>query len=143
MKRILALFLVCVACFLCACDFNAFDENVANSVIETDEIGRTFLILPISKEKLRLGEQYKAYFPYISNELLEEAEKKINDECGDNQNSGFYFGIDHEGYLILQKEVIKMLPSDQVDPLAGCGDHKHLFYQERISTQAIEENIDE
>jgi hypothetical protein len=127
---------------LCSCDFNAFDAIVAKPEIETDEIGRTFLILPISKEKLRFGEQYKEYLPYITNDLLRDAEEKINSECGDNQNSGFYFGIDQEGYLILQKEVIVSIPEDQRNWGSGCYDHKHKFYQERISTKAIEENID-
>lgn len=145
MKRILALFLVCITCFLCSCDFNAFDEIVAESQpeTETNEKGNTYLIMPISRKKVKLDEEYKEYLPYINYDLLRVAEEKIDGECGDNQNSGFYLGIDKEGYLILQKEVIVPIPEDQRTWGSGCYDHKHKFYQERISTRAIEKNIDE
>ena len=145
MKRILALFLVCVTCFLCSCDFNAFDEIVAESQpeTETNEKGNTYLIMPISRKKVKLDEEYKEYLPYINYDLLRAAEEKIDGECGDNQNSGFYLGIDKEGYLAIEKEVIVSIPEDQRTWGSGCYDHKHLFYNERISTQAIEENIDE
>ena len=74
---------------------------------------------------------------------MEDAEKKINDECEKGLEGGFYLGVDEEGYLILIKELIKPIPEDQTDEGASCGDHKHLFYHERISTKSIEENIDE
>ena len=64
-----------------------------------------------------------------------EAEKKIN-EKSDDAGGMFYLEVDSEGYLLLKKEVIKMLPEDQRNENAGCGDHKHMFYSERISTQA-------
>ena len=143
MRRILALLLVCVTCFLCACDFNAFDAIVANPEIETNEKGNTYLIMPISRKKVKLDEEYKEYLPYISYDLLRDAEEKIDGECGDNQNSGFYLGIDKEGYLAIEKEVIVSIPEDQRTWGSGCYDHKHLFYRGRISTRAIEKNIDE
>ena len=145
MRRILALLLVCVTCFLCACDFNAFDEIVAESQpeTETNEKGNTYLIMPISRKKVNLDEEYKEYLPYISYDLLRDAEEKIDGECGDNQNSGFYLAIDQEGYLSIVKEVIVSIPEDQRTWGSGCYDHKHMFYRERISTRAIEKNIDE
>ena len=145
MRRIFALFLVFVTCFLCACDFNAFDEIVAESQpeTETNEKGNTYLILPISRKKVSLDEWYKEYLPYISYDLLRAAEEKIDGECGDNQNSGFYLAIDQEGYLSIVKEVIVSIPEDQRTWGSGCYDHKHMFYRERISTRAIEKNIDE
>ena len=145
MRRILALLLVCVTCFLCACDFNAFDEIVAESQpeTETNEKGNTYLIMPISRKKVALDEWYKEYLPYISYDLLRDAEEKIDGECGDNQNSGFYLAIDQEGYLSIVKEVIVPIPEDQRTWGSGCYDHKHKFYRERISTRAIEKNIDE
>ena len=144
MKRILALLLVCVTCFLCACDFEAFDEIVAESQpeTETNEKGNTYLIMPISRKKVSL-DWYKEYLPYISYDLLKDAEEKINESAGDNEESGFYFAIDQEGYLSIVKEVIVPIPEDQRTWGSGCYDHKHKFYRERISTRAIEKNIDE
>lgn len=145
MRRILALLLVCVTCFLCACDFEAFDEIVAESQpeTETNEKGNTYLIMPISRKKVKLDEEYKEYLPYISYDLLRAAEEKINESAGDNEESGFYFAIDQEGYLSIVKEVIVPIPEDQRTWGSGCYDHKHKFYRERISTRAIEKNIDE
>lgn len=138
MKRILALLLVCVTCFLCSCDFNAFDEIVAKAEVATNERGKNSFVLPISKEYVELDEEYEKYLPYVTVELLRDAEEKINESAGDNEGSGFYIGIDKEGYLILQKEVIEMLPPEERNENVGCGDHKHRFYSERISTQALE-----
>ena len=108
MRRILALLLVCVTCFLCACDLEAVNEIVEESEpepeTETNEKGNTYLIMPISRKKVKLDEEYKEYLPYISYDLLRDAEEKIDGECGDNQNSGFYLGIDKEGYLAIEKE---------------------------------------
>ena len=147
MRRILALLLVCVTCFLCACDLEAVNEIVEESEpepeTETNEKGNTYLIMPISRKKVKLDEEYKEYLPYISYDLLRDAEEKIDGECGDNQNSGFYLGIDKEGYLAIEKEVIVSIPEDQRTWGSGCYDHKHLFYHGRISTRAIEKNIDE
>ena len=145
MRRILALLLVCVTCFLCSCDFNAFDEIVAESQpeTETNEKGNTYLIMPISRKKVKLDEEYKEYLPYISYDLLRAAEEKINESAGDNEGSGFYLGIDKEGYLAIEKEVIVSIPEDQRTWGSGCYDHKHMFYRGRISTRAIEKNIDE
>ena len=144
MKRILALLLVCVTCFLCSCDFNAFDEIVAESQpeTETNEKGNTYLIMPISRKKVSL-DWYKEYLPYISYDLLRTAEEKINESAGDNEGSGFSLAIDQEGYLSIVKEVIVPIPEDQRTWGSGCYDHKHKFYRERISTRAIEKNIDE
>ena len=144
MRRILALLLVCITCFLCACDSNAFDEIVAESQpeTETNEKGNTYLIMPISRKKVSL-DWYKEYLPYISYDLLKDAEEKINESAGDNEESGFYFAIDQEGYLSIVKEVIVPIPEDQRTWGSGCYDHKHKFYRERISTRAIEKNIDE
>ena len=146
MRRILALLLVCVTCFLCSCDLEAVNEIVEESEpepeTETNEKGNTYLIMPISRKKVSL-DWYKEYLPYISYDLLRAAEEKINESAGDNEGSGFSLAIDQEGYLSIVKEVIVPIPEDQRTWGSGCYDHKHKFYRERISTRAIEKNIDE
>ena len=106
----------------------------------SDEDGMYYLILPQSKDKIKIRDEQRLFVPYISDSLVESAEKKIaNDISKYNNNSGYYLQVT-EDYLCLAVEVIKQLdPSasqDTGDEVVGggCGiDHEHLFFSERIT----------
>ena len=138
MKRFLLFVLVFVMIFMCSCDTSVLNEVVTdatensedltneitnettNTVIEYgDEVklqlndkGREVIVIPESNTEVNFDEKYKKYLPYMTNALLVEAEKKIN-EKSDDAGGMFYLEVDSEGYLLLKKEVIKMLPEDQ------------------------------
>ena len=138
MKKILALLLVLLTFLICSCDVSVLDEVGANAGensekitneitnVVTDEIvehddevklqlndkGREVIVIPESNTEVNFDEKYKKYLPYMTNALLVEAEKKIN-EKSDDAGGMFYLEVDSEGYLLLKKEVIKMLPEDQ------------------------------
>ena len=118
---------------------------VSASCVSKNEDGAYILTLPDSGETIKLRDEQMLYVPYITDELVEKAENKINEAVSAySNNSDFYLQI-NDGYLCLVVEVIK-----QLDPPAsqetegevvggGCGiDHEHLFFSERISTQALE-----
>lgn len=97
----------------------------------SDEDGTYYLILPQSKDKIKIRDEQRLFVPYISDSLVESAEKKIaNDISKYNNNSGFYLQVTEE-YLCLTVEVIKQL--DEPDENVGCIDHEHLFFSERIT----------
>lgn len=89
------------------------------------------LTLPQSGKTLTLTEEQERFLPYITDELVAEAENKLTQEvAGYGNNSGFYLQI-NENYLCLVCEVIH-------DTEAPDGsDHEHLFYEERISDRAV------
>ena len=120
-------------------------SGVSASCISKNEDGAYILTLPNSGETIEPGNEQIPYVPYITDELVKTAENKLNEAVSAYRNrSAFYLQI-NDGYLCLAVEVIKQLdpPTSQgteseiVDE--GCGiDHEHLFFYERISTQALE-----
>ena len=97
----------------------------------SDEDGTYYLILPQSKDKIKIRDEQRMFVPYISDSLVETAEKKIADDISKyDNNSGFYLQVTEE-YLCLTVEVIKQL--DEPDESVGCIDHEHLFFSERIT----------
>lgn len=89
------------------------------------------LTLPQSGETLELTEEQARFLPYITDDLVAAAEKKIAQEvAGYDNHSGFYLQI-NEGYLCLVCEVIHHTEAPD------GSDHEHLFYAERISSQAV------
>lgn len=106
----------------------------------SNEDGTYYLTLPQSKDKIKIRDEQKMFVPYISNSLVEDAEKKIAGEISKyDNNSGYYLQVT-EDYLCLAVEVIKQLdPSasqDTGDEVVGggCGiDHEHLFFSARIT----------
>jgi len=119
--------------------------GVSASCISKNEDGAYILTLPNSGETIKLRNEQILYVPYITDELVETAENKINEAVSAYSNSSDFYLQINDGYLCLYVEVIK-----QLDPPAsqetegevvggGCGiDHEHLFFSERISTQALE-----
>lgn len=120
-------------------------SEVSASCISKNEDGAYILTLPNSGETIELRDEQILYVPYITDELVETAENKLNEAVSAYTNrSAFYLQI-NDGSLCLAVEVIRQLdpPTSQdtegeiVDE--GCGiDHEHLFFYERISTQALE-----
>lgn len=152
MKRILAITLTLVMLLAaltgCMASKNPLGSEgeqpkQAQCLSEEDRVYK--LTLPKSKEVIELYEEQVRFVPYITDELVETAENKINEAVSAYSNSSDFYLQINDGHLCLVVEVIKQLnpPSSQetegeiID--CGCGiDHEHLFFSERISTQALE-----
>lgn len=113
--------------------FHYDTENISDYLIEED--GKQYLILPISKEKVRVSNSYTQYLDDIDLDLLKAAEKKIREELSQYSDTQVDFYLqDREGYLYLTAEIIVDItpPSGAED--SGCGiDHEHKFFEERIT----------
>ena len=152
MKRILAVTLTLVmllatltGCMASRNPSGSEGEQPKQAQCLSEENGVYKLTLPKSKEVIELYEEQVRFVPYITDELVETAENKINEAVSAYSNSSDFYLQINDGYLCLYVEVIK-----QLDPPAsqetegevvggGCGiDHEHLFFSERISTQALE-----
>ena len=92
MKKILVVAIVlCVAFAFVACDSrnasvkgNGTPENLqVNNMSEyfTEEEGKQYLILPISKSKVRIRNEHKSHLENIDIELLKTAEETITKKC--------------------------------------------------------------
>ena len=152
MKRILAITLTLVmllatltGCMASKNPLGSEGEQPKQAQCLSEENGVYKLTLPKSKEVIELYEEQVRFVPYITDELVETAENKINEAVSAYSNSSDFYLQINDGYLCLVVEVIKQLdpPASQetegevVD--GGCGiDHEHLFFSERISTQALE-----
>ena len=101
----------------------------------TNEGDSYTLTLPQSGETLELTAEQASFVPYITNELVAEAEDKIlRDVAGSDNHSSFYLQI-NEDYLCLACEVIHYTDA------ADGSDHEHLFYAERISDRAVKAEL--
>lgn len=152
MKRILAIALTLImliasltGCMASKNPSGSEGEQPKQAQCLSEEDGVYKLTLPKSKEVIELYEEQVRFVPYITDELVETAENKINEAVSAYSNSSDFYLQINDGYLCLVVEVIKQLnpPSSQetegeiID--CGCGiDHEHLFFSERISTQALE-----
>ncbi len=100
------------------------------------------IVLPVSGKILEVDEKYRKYIPYISDELLSAAETKISEATSKyDNNSGFYFSVDDEGYLCLNVEAIRDIPKEEQNEAVGCIDHEHLFFCERITSKGIDDPV--
>ena len=152
MKRILAITLTLVmllaaltGCMASKNPSGSEGEQPKQAQCLSEENGVYKLTLPKSKEVIELYEEQVRFVPYITDELVETAENKINEAVSAYSNSSDFYLQINDGYLCLVAEVIKQLepPSSQETEgeivEGGCGiDHEHLFFAERISTQALE-----
>lgn len=118
-------------------------EKPERSRYLSEKDGVYVLTLPKSKEEIELYEQQVRFVPYVTDSLVEAAEKKIIDEVSQYSSRSDFFLQITDDYLCLVAEVIK-----SIDPPAsaeegefaegGCGgDHEHLFFGERISSRAV------
>lgn len=112
-------------------------ESAALTPCLTQESDSYTLTLPQSGETIRLSEEQERFVPYITDALVEAAERKILQDVAAYDYHSFFLRVT-EGYLCLVSEVIKPLD----DPGEFEEDHEHLFYSERISTQAVKAEED-
>lgn len=93
------------------------------------------LTLPQSGKTLELTAEQVRFVPYITDELVAEAENQVAQAAAAFVNhSGFYLQVNQD-YLCLMIEAIRYLDS----PNELGEDHEHLFYDGRISSQAVPE----
>lgn len=158
MKRILALVLAALTIFMCSCDLalqneSDTDADVRESAsdnnqpsIKVDENSR-YIIMPISKVKIKLEPQYYDFIPYITEELLEAAEKDIVAKKGKVEPRYCTFFTTNEGYLYIQEEYIKMVDPEAIangyEQVPPCGDHWHSGCGGVISSQPLEKYVRE
>ncbi len=104
----------------------------------SEEDGVYTLTLPQSQQALTLSETEVHFVPYITDTLVEEAEKKITEAVAEYKESP-QFSLDvWEGYLCLYQEVIVPLTPPEGATDLGCDiDHDHVIFRERISGQAM------
>ncbi len=105
--------------------------------VEQNAEGSYVLTLPGSGEVLEVREEYVSCLPYVTDALVRAAEEKIANEVSKQEGEAHYWITEDEaGYLCLAAEQIIRLPVDpNAQPQSGCDiDHKHLYFQERIST---------
>ncbi len=95
----------------------------------TTKDDRLYLVLPDSKEELRVDESIKPYISYIDYDLLENAEKTILQSISQEHDGNFHLYMDKEGYLCLGLGYI-------VYGSGKCGDHDHKHLGERIATNS-------
>ncbi len=121
-----------------ACNKN--DDAVSDGLSKylTEKDGVYILTLPQSQEKRTLTEEQNRFVPYITDKLVETAEKKIIQEFKDADTPNFRLEIT-EDYLCLTAGLIK-----HFKPFFGTDiDHKHYHFSERISNQPVKpENND-
>ena len=153
MKKILVVAIVlCMAFTFAACDSryasgkgNDTPENLqVNNLSEyfTEEEGKQYLILPISKSKVRIRNEHKSYLENIDIELLKTAEETITDKMSAYIDiPRFDLQIDSAGDLCLYVEwIVDINPPNVVTSEngeiidSGCNiDHRHIFFSERIA----------
>lgn len=121
---------------------NSGDESTSAAPVEipteqakcvTEEDGTYYITLPISGQKVKFMYGYERCVPYITDELVEKAEKTLSNEMlqYDEIASDFYLRLDMQDYLCLSFEVI--VDFDSYNPNSPEGDHEHRFYDERIT----------
>ncbi len=130
MKKISVLLLT-LCLFLSAC----------SAVRTTKEDGKSYLILPVSGEKVEIDDDYASYVKDINADLLKAAEEKISEKISLYPEKSDFYLETYDGYLCLCVEVIVKIPppAPSVDgteeyEMQGCGiDHEHKFFRERIT----------
>ena len=143
MKRIIALILVAIIIFMCSCDLAV--QNESDTDADVRESASDYIIMPISKVKIKLEEKYHDFIPYITEELLEAAEKDIVAKKGKVEPRYCTFFTTNEGYLHIQEEYIRMVDPEAIangyEQVPPCGDHWHSGCGGRISSQPLEKFI--
>lgn len=151
-KILVSVIALCMAFAFVACDSrdtsakgNGTPENLqVDNLPEyfTEEEGKQYLILPISKSKVRIENQHKNYLENIDIELLKTAEEIITEKMSAYiDNPCFGLQIDSAGYLCLYVEwIVDINPPNVVTSEngqiidSGCNiDHEHIFFRERIT----------
>ena len=108
----------------------ACGDSSADIVKKKD--GKTYIVLPESKQEVHCYEMYEAYLDEVDAGLLKAAEKKITKEALEYADKVVFGLVESDGELFLYTEVIVELDeSETTDDI--CGDHEHKMFQERIT----------
>ncbi|MBR5273365.1 MAG: hypothetical protein IKU25_08270 [Clostridia bacterium] len=138
MKRLLAFMLILTVAFTIFAGCEEKPPETPSTSCITIENGKYFLTLPKSQQKIELDDDEIGFAPYITDQLVEAAESKINEDIAQyTNNSRFYLDVSLDNYLYLSTEVIVSI-DDPSESTGVCLDHKHLFFSEKISTSAVE-----
>ena len=108
-------------------------ESISDYLIEED--GEQYLILPISKEKVRVTRDHMQYLDEIDLDLLRTAEEKIRENIAQytDTEGNFYLG-DGKGYLSLCAEVLIDTPPYYFPDGSSCGlNYERKLFEERIT----------
>lgn len=133
--------------FLIGCDKHKEDTSSGTKDISdyiTEKDGKHYLILPVSNTQVAVKDDYVHYLEYADIYLLKKADEKISGIISQyTDNSGFFLGVDSQGYLILCAETVERIYyspdvyANETVP-SGCGiDHEHRFFSERITAKAV------
>ncbi len=149
MKRIFALVLIFAAMLtaFAGCRTSpAFsdDEPKQTRTCISQVDGKYILTLPESKKTIELSKSEVRFVPYITDQLVAQAEKKIIADEAEQYGVDEDYKVPHfflqinDDYLCLSSERI-VFGDYSFETVGGCGDHKHVFFFERISTQAVKD----
>ena len=103
-------------------------------VVEDEE---TYLILPLSREKLWVREEEVKYLNKADGGLLEAAEEKINEEAlkyTNNPSIHYEIHLKDEQLFLYGEIVVDIDPPEGGEAAGGCGiDHEHKRFLEKIT----------
>ena len=113
-------------------------EPISEYLVQEEE--NQYLVLPISREKVRIWEEHAQYLNKIDLGLLKTAEEKLAVPLAENpNNSGFYLQVKDGTVYLCVEVIVDIIPAQTVTMEdgyvldSGCGiDHDHVFYMERI-----------
>ena len=112
----------------------AVDTGLENLICEDDGY---VIVLDTCKKEILLEARYEYFIPYITDELIEAADKHIASvlTADEIEKAVLKLQIDKEYYLSINGEIIRYLETED-DSQKGCGiDHDHIFINERITLQ--------
>ncbi len=141
MKKFFALLLAALLLLSLAACGETTPENTVYVLQENQTCLRTFangsfqIRLPQSGTVLKGRKEQAKYIPYITDELVAEAEQYFMENGNGHVDS---LVRNQEGYLCLSTEVIAPIPVEEREKeRAGCWDHKHDILTKPITTQPI------
>ena len=95
--------------------------------------GKTYIVLPDSKQEIACYDYCEVYLDEVDAELLKAAEKKISEDVSEYDDDVMFDITAEDGELYLYSEVIVYVDeSETSDDLCG-GDHIHKVFKERIT----------
>lgn len=108
-------------------------ESISDYLIEED--GERYLILPISKEKVRVTGSHMQYLDEIDLDLLRTAEEKIRENIAQYTGTEGYFRLEEgKGYLSLCLDVYIDAPPYYFPDGSSCGlNQERKVFEERIT----------
>ena len=109
------------------------NEIVAKCVVKKGK--RYVIVLPESNYSLPVEKEFVKYLPYVTDELVAAAEKKITEDAASLGETSPNWTIKayEDDKMCLVVEVIKFVEGADYMEEGGCGiDHEHIFFAESI-----------